>query len=207
MLRLIGALLALMWMWVLATDDPPAGPPEDPPEDKPEDPPEDKTGRFTQEDVDRIVSERLEREKRKAERDKEETERKAREAALKEQQDYKKLAEEQEKTLSEREKRIEDLEAIETERDEAKSRIEALEERLRGILKPQLERVPELFREFVEAKSPEEQAEWFEKNSEKLQTNGGKPTGSRPTGKPSGDGAPTEAAKDAREGTRHVSRI
>lgn len=169
---------------------------------------EEKPAKFSQEDVDRIVSERLEREKRKAERDKEETQRKAREAALQEQEDYKKLAEERKETLSEREKRISELEAVETERDTARGRIEALEERLKGIIKPRLETVPELFRPFVESLSVEEQAEWFEKNSDKLEApENGRPRGSRPTGRPQGGGAEGEAAKGARESTQRVSRI
>lgn len=166
------------------------------------------SAKFSQEDVDRIVSERLERERRKAERDKEETQRKAREAALQEQEDYKKLAEERKETLSEREKRISELEAVETERDTARGRIEALEERLKGIIKPRLETVPELFRPFVESLSVEEQAEWFEKNSDKLEApENGRPRGSRPTGRPQGGGADTEEAKGAREGQRSISRI
>lgn len=152
------------------------------------------------------LKERLERKDKKLAEEKAETERKAREQALKDQEDWKKLAEERTETIEAKNKRIETLETVEGERDTLAGRIEALETRLKGILKPKLEQVPELFREFVEAKSPEEQAEWFEKNADKLDTNE-RPTGSRPTGRPSSKGADTEQAKEAREAHRSVSRI
>ena len=69
------------------------------------------------------------------------------------------------------------------------------------MIKPQLEAVPELFRPFVESMTVEEQAEWLEKNAEKLDTPNGhtRPAGSRPTGKAQ---TPPRADKEAREGQR-----
>jgi myosin heavy subunit len=92
------------------------------------------------------LKERLERKDRKLAEEKEKTEREAREAALKDQENWKQLAEERTNTITEKDKRIEELQSLEGERDTHKERAETLEARLSGLIKPQLEAVPELFR-------------------------------------------------------------
>ena len=155
--------------------------------------------------IDASLKERLERKDRKAEEERSEAERKAREDALKEQEDWKRLAEERTNTIAEKDRRIEELSALETERDSANERTQALEERLKGLIKPQLEAVPELYRPFVEKMTVEEQAEWLEQNAEKLGTqNGpGRAAGSRPTGR-AHTPPRQEADREAREHQRRA---
>jgi hypothetical protein len=153
-------------------------------------------------DRDKRIREKIrEEEKANAERD-------AKRKAAKEAEDYKALYEEEEKKAQNLQARVDELEPIKGERDASQERIDALEKRLKGMLKPQLERVPEIYREFVEAKSVEEQAEWFEKNSEKLEPANGRPAGSRATG-PAARGVKGDEkeAERARESQRSVSRI
>jgi multidrug efflux pump subunit AcrA (membrane-fusion protein) len=189
MFRLVLFLFSFMFssLW---RPDPPA---DDPPKDDPPkaDPPKDDppAGRFTQEDVDRIVSERLDRERRKTERESEEAQRKAREDALKEQGKYKEIAEQHASTIAERDGRIQELEAAETERDDYKQKFEDLEKRYAKLIEDRLSVVPEPFRPLLEQMSVTERADWLEKNAEKLGTVSGerKPNGSRPSPRPAND--------------------
>jgi myosin heavy subunit len=148
------------------------------------------------------LKERLERKDRKLAEEKEKTEREAREAALKDQENWKQLAEERTNTITEKDKRIEELQSLEGERDTHKERAETLEARLSGLIKPQLEAVPELFRADMPV---EKQAEWLEANAEKLGAPSGvqKPAGSRPTGRPQTP-PKAEADKEARERQRQA---
>ncbi len=158
------------------------------------------------EHMEAALKERLERKDRKLAEEKAETERKAREQALKDQEDWKKLAGEHTETIEAKNKRIEELSGLEGERDTANERVETLEKRLGGLIRPQLEVVPELYRPFLADMPVEKQAEWLEENAEKLTANGSiKPAGSRPTGRP----APPqrqEPDKDAREAQR-IARV
>jgi predicted phage tail protein len=174
--------------------------------------PKKEEAKFTQADVDRIIDTRLERERTKAEREREKAEEGARKKALEDQENWKDLAGTHVKTIEKLETRVSELEAVEGERDGAQSRIEVLEKLLRAANKDKLERVPELARDFVERMTPEEQAEWFEKNSEKLESpsgaGNGRPAGSRATGKAAvGVKGDEEAAKRARANQRSMSRI
>lgn len=198
MLAMFGFLFASLWRPEdHPADDPPA---DDPPDD--DDKPEEPAGRFSQEDVDRIVSERLEREKRKQEKDREKAEQKAREDALKEQGKFEEIAERHERTIEERDQRISELEAEVSEKKDLQERTATLEDRLRGLIKPQLERVPELTKPFVEKMTAEEQAEWLEKNSEKL-TGPSDPLGSPETPRPPREkNGNREADKEADEAQR-----
>ncbi len=213
-LKIIGALFALMWSWALTPDDSPTDPPsDDPPADEtPTEPFKAFASKKEHDDyLETKLKERLERKDRKLAEEKAEAERQAREKALKDNEDWKKLAGEHAETISQKNARIEELQGAETERDTLKERVEALEERLKGVMKPRLEAVPELFRPFVEGMTVEEQAKWLEDNEEKLEVvgsgeaNGQRPRGSRATGRPaklrqqSGD---DERAKQAREAQR-----
>lgn len=151
------------------------------------------------------LKERLERKDKKLAEEREETERKAREQALRDQENWQKLAEEREQTITTQESRIGELKAVEGERDAANERVSALEERLKGVIKPRLEAVPELYRSFVESMTVEKQAEWFEQNGEKLAPDNPtdqRPRGSRPTGQTQRPGEDDAAAKRAREEQR-----
>lgn len=193
------------------------------PEDAPEAPPEDVSeepfksfGSKEEHDkyIEGVLKERLERKDRKAQEEREKAEREAREKALSDQEDWKRLAEERTNTIAEKEKKIEELSTFETATDVANERVEMLEERLKGLISPQLERVDELYRPFVESMPVEEQAEWLEKNAEKLgggtangsgSSAGQRPSGSRPTGRP----APVPRAeqdKEARE-AQNLARV
>jgi hypothetical protein len=152
------------------------------------------------------LKDRLERKDKALAEEKAETERKAREAALKDQENWKQLAEERTTTITEKDKRIEELQAVEGERDSHKERAETLEARLSGLIKPQLEAVPELFRPFLADMPVEKQAEWLEKNAEKLgtpQNGAARPAGSRPTGRAQTP-PKAEADKEAREMQRQA---
>ncbi len=208
--KAIAALFALMWAWALDTEDPPD---EDPPEDN-DDKPEQPFKAFASRKehdayVEAALKERLERKDKKLAEEKAETERLAREKALKDQEDWKKLAGEHAETIEQKNGRISELEQIAEERNMLQTRVTDLEDRLKGVMKPRLEAVPELFRPFVESMTVEEQAKWLEDNAEKIETNGEqRPRGSRPTGQPRREtNADTDAAKGAREGQRAVSRI
>jgi hypothetical protein len=212
MLRLIlflfGFLVSSMWR----PDDPP---PENPPADPPNDPPDKPFLAFSSEKehddyLEKMLKERLERKDKKLQEDKERLERQAREQALKDQENWKDLAQTHAQTIEKLEKRIEDLSSVEGERDSKQERLESLEARLKGVIKPRLEAVPELYRPFVESMTVEEQAEWLEKNGEKLEVPAnGRPAGSPRTGPPANRGGDKEADKEAREGQRNagVSRI
>ena len=141
---------------------------------------QEKKGAFTQDDVNRIISERLEREREK-QPSREDIEREVRESIeaeirqekAREEGDYETLVTELADKVTERDEQIKNLkeklkEAQGTSQNTSE-RVEALESRLKGTIKPQLERIPEMFRGFVEEKSVEEQAAWLEKNAEKLQ--------------------------------------
>ena len=119
--------------------------------------------------VEGLLKERLARKDKKAEEEKAEAERKAREDALKEQGKFKEIAEQHEQTIANKDQRIQELESQQVEQESLQERIEALEGRLKGLIKPNAERVPEMFREWFEEKSVEEQAAWLEKNAENLQ--------------------------------------
>lgn len=189
MFRLMLMLFGFMLSWMLDTDD--GG---DPPED--DDPPkDDKDEPFerlefkTKEEADahynkvfkerdkRIREQIREEEKRKAEED-------AKKQAAKEKEDYKSLYEDAEKTIEKQKTRISELEGKASEAENASERITALEERLKGLIAPDLEAVDEMYREFVENMDVEKQAEWIEKNREKLtSTQTQRPRGSRATGR------------------------
>ncbi len=208
-LKAIAALFALMWAWALDTDDVPED--DDKPDDKPDDAPFKAFATKAEHDayVEAALKERLERKDKKLAEEKAETERLAREKALKDQEDWKKLAGEHAETIEQKNRRISELEQTAEERNMLQTRVTDLEDRLKGVMKPRLEAVPELFRPFVESMTVEEQAKWLEDNAEKIETNGDhRPRGSRPTGAPRREtNADTDAAKGAREGQRAVSRI
>jgi hypothetical protein len=200
MFRLMLFLFSFMLSSLWRPGDPPA---DDPPKDDPpkDDPPKDDppAGKFTQEDVDRIVSERLDRERRKTERESEEAQRKAREDALKEQGKYKEIAEQHASTIEEHKKRISELEAKEAEAGGWKTKYEELEGRYGKLIEDRLSVVPEPYRPLLEQMSVTERADWIEKNAEKLGSVERKPNGSRPSPRPANDDRGDEKAREQAE--------
>ena len=137
-------------------------------------------------------------------------------------------------TESERVKREEEAkkearkqrDAIKTERDTLQERVDTLEGLVKSSNAAKLERVPEVFRPFVENMTAEDQAKWFEDNEEKLTVSGDgegegdaeardtrRARGSRRTGGASrkeknGSGAGNdEVAERARQNQRRTSTI
>jgi myosin heavy subunit len=191
MFRLMFMLFGLMLSWMLDTDD--GG---DPPDDGDNDNNDGKDEPYkrlefkTKEEADAHYNQVFtERDKRIREQIREEerteAEKEAKNKAAKEKEDYKSLYEGAEQTIEEQKTRISELEGKASEAETASERITALEERLKGLIAPDLEAVDEMYREFVEAMDVEKQAEWIEKNREKLtSTQTQRPRGSRATGKP-----------------------
>lgn len=162
---------------------------------------------FSQDDVDRIVSERLRREREKQEREQEEARRKAREEALKEQGKYKEIAEQHAQTISDKDERIRALEGQLEEASSYKERYEALEERYARMIEDRLSVVPEPFRPLLEQMSVTERADWLEKNAEKLGAAPEmRPRGSRPTGPPARRPTDGQGEGEARRRQAHVTR-
>ncbi len=146
-------------------DDPNRGKkPDTPGEQKTETPPAsggDKT--FTQADVDRIVTERLEREKSKSEKDAKKIKDKAEADALVAQQEWQKLAEKRAKEVEERDKQLADLEPI-------KAKAERYGAALKKYLDAQRAGLPDHILALLDKLEPADQIEYIATNRDKLVT-------------------------------------
>lgn len=135
---------------------------------------------FTQDDVNRIVSERLERERtnQPAREDIEAEVRNSIEADLraekaKEDEDWESYASGLAEQVIARDEKLTalktDKETATQERDALKERVENLEKRVKASVKKRVESVPESLRplvnEAIANKTPEEQETWLEKNA------------------------------------------
>lgn len=186
MFRLIGALLALMWTWVLAADGPPADPPSeadppnegDPPQDPPQDPPGSeaeitlsfKDDKAKQEWMDKQFSERYKRKQQEIrEQERTKVEKELQEKQAKEKGEYKELYETAETKIGEQAARISELESQIEDIEAKNERIESLESQVEAFIKPDLQRVPEHYRELVGAMSLDQQASWLTRNRENLE--------------------------------------
>lgn len=134
--------------------------------------------KFSQADVDRIVQDRLAREKQKAEEAQEEAKRKAAADALKENGEYKKLSEDQKVT-------IDSLMPF-------KTRVETLEGLLKAGVENALKTLPDSIKELVSALPVEKQFEWLQKNAASLGK--GEIPGIPPT--PDGEGAKPKSVSE-----------
>lgn len=190
---------------------------EEAPEEAPEEQPEEASSPYrsfaTEEEyrkhLEHVTKERVEREQRKNAEAKQKAEREAREKALQDQEDYKNLAEERGNVIATKD---EELSTASTALEVANERVDLLEGLVKESVKERLELVPEMFRSFLEEKPVEEQADWLNKNAEKLGPANGngsgagqRPSGSRPTGRP----APVpkaESDKEARE-SQKLARV
>lgn len=191
--------------------DPNPKPQDDPkPEEDPkpaEDPKPEGDGekRFSQAELDRIIGERLERERERAKAEAAEEQRKAEEAArkkaLKEQEDFQALSESQAAEIAEKDGRITALEASE-------ARVTELESRLEKIVEARLEKVEEGYKTLLKNMTVEERADWIEANP-KLVANsaaGGSPATPEPAGSPNRD-KETDKAAEANQRRMAVSAV
>lgn len=172
--------------------------------EEPEEQAEEKPAKtFTQEQLDQIVAERLERKDKKQAEEKAETERKARESALEDQEKYKELSEQRGEELVGLKSQTETLEA---ERDDWKTKAEGYEEILQGQWESRKEGVPDYVLDAISERSISDRLKYLDDHADKFgQTNGQRPAGSRPTGKVQ-HVPKREHDKDAREGQRQ-SRV
>jgi hypothetical protein len=125
---------------------------------------------FTQADVDRIVAERLEREKKKAEKAAQTAKEEAEAKALEEQQEFQKLAEKHGKKADKLQGELDESLA---KLEEATARVEAVEKALETHLKAQKDGLPESVLELLEKLDTVEQLEYLAKHGESLSAKGG----------------------------------
>ena len=161
---------------------PPGSQPDTPTDDAPgseEKPPEETADKsFTQADVDRIVKERLEREREKAAKAEAKAKKEAEMAGLAQQQEWQTLAAKRQEALQEMEERLKD-------HDELQTKLERYEGVLKTYLQAQLAGVPEHVVDLLRGRDPVDQLEWLTANREKFgqpQT----PLGSTPPPAPPG---------------------
>lgn len=142
--------------------------------------------KFTQADIDRIVTERLERERKKSEANAQKAKEQAEAKALEEQQKFQELAEKRGTKVAELESTVGTLTAdLEAATEEAKRYKAALN----GLLEKQRKAVPEHLVALLDKLDPVEQLEWLSNNTDKLISNNGVPA------TPKGQNGMTEAQK------------
>lgn len=128
-------------------------------DDKPTDPAVEK--KFSQAELDAILKERLEREKKKHEAAAEKARKEAEEAALAKNQEWQTLAE----------KRAEEIAALTKERDELAA-VKELAEKYEAALKSQLakskEKLPDYLQEVIDRMDPLEAMEYITRNADKI---------------------------------------
>lgn len=130
------------------------------------------TPTFTQADVDRIVTERLERERKKADAAAQKAREEAESKALADQQKFQELADKRGKALT-------DLEAsattLTTQLEAEQGKAQRYEKALTAMLAEQRKRVPEHLHGLLDKLDPAEQLEWIAGNGDKLTTATGVP--------------------------------
>lgn len=141
--------------------------------------------KFTQADIDRIVTERLERERKKSDDKAQKAKEEAEAKALEEQQKFQELAEKRGTKVTELETSVTDLT---TKLETATAKAERFEAALNGLLEKQRKAVPEHLVALLDKLDPVEQLEWLASNTDKL-TVGGVP------GTPKGQNGMTDAQK------------
>lgn len=118
----------------------------------------------------------------------------------KEKGEYKELYESAETKIGEQAQKIQELETKATDVEAKDERIKALEEQVEAFIKPDLERVPEHYRELVGAMSLDQQASWLTRNREQL-AGPGAPIGSLP----SPSAPPRDNTRDRRESDKEAA--
>ncbi len=149
--------------------------------EQPATPPAQQAATFTQADIDRIVAERLEREKRKADEKAQKAAEEAAAQALKDNAKFKELSEKQAQSLLDKETALATAtataEATTQERDKYKAALEKhVKERRAGL--------PDHITALLDVLDPVAQLDWLTKNAEKLGGTGreGVPATPRPQG-------------------------
>jgi fused signal recognition particle receptor len=143
-----------------------------------------------QRELERIIAERLDRERRKFERERAEAERRAREAALAEQQDFQRLAEERAQRIAELEAEVARLRELEATLDEYRALIRQQNEAL-------LKHAPKVIRDALARLDPLEQARFLADHADELRPRAAVP--------PTPDGAVTPRISDEERRRRTVS--
>lgn len=134
---------------------------------KPDGNTQDAEKRFTQADLDRLIDERLSRERTKAERDRKKAEDEAAEKALAENERFRELAEKRQERVVELEGQVGQIETLTAERDE-------LSQALQSILDKEREGLPEAVIELLNDKSPAKQLQWITANKATLTKSNGR---------------------------------
>lgn len=166
-----------------AADDPEDGDGDGAGEGQGAEPPSTEERKFTQADVEKIISERLERERKKAEAKTAKAKEEAEAKALADQQEWQKLAE---KNGHRAAQASNDLEAATEDLEAAKARIKALESSLKEQLKAAKADLPEYILEIVDKLPLDEQMGYLAKHRESI-TGKQRPAGGvPPTPKPAG---------------------
>lgn len=120
---------------------------------------------FSQADLDRIVNERLERERRRAESEQERVRREAEEARLAEQNEFRTLAEQRAERIVELELSASQVETLATERDAAL-------EVVRELVAVELEGAPDFVRDAISERDPVAQLRYLNQHRDKWATEG-----------------------------------
>jgi hypothetical protein len=129
----------------------------------PDTPPAQQAATFTQADIDRIIKERLEQEKRTSDEKARKAAEKAAADALKENADFKTLSEKQATQLLDLETKLTQVDTVTQERDKYKTALEAhVKERRKGV--------PAHILEILDVLDPLAQMAWLDKNTDKLTT-------------------------------------
>lgn len=138
----------------------------------------DKPKLFTQEDLDRVVKERLDRERKKADADRKKADEDAEAKRLEAQQEFKTLAEKRAERILDLEAQVGTLEQITSERDE-------MQAALQGYLDKERDGLPDYVLSLLADKSPVQQLAWIAANRDKLGKQNGR--GIEPTPKGQSD--------------------
>lgn len=125
---------------------------------------------FTQADLDRIISERLEREEKKRKSAEEKARKDAEEASLKEREDWQKLAAKREQELAEAGQKLAALDDLQAKHDAAVSALTKLLERERKDL-------PKHILSLLDQLDPVAQLEWLAANKAEATTKPAPPAG------------------------------
>ena len=157
---------------------------------------------FTQSDVDRIVTERLDREKRQADAQAKKVAEDAAAKALKDSADFKTLSETQAAALLDKETTISQttvqIETLTTERDAYKTALDKYVKSRRSML-------PESINALLEELNPVAQMAWLDKNAEKFGAIVAPGNGQSP--KPAGKAGTAANTDQARQQSMQAARM
>jgi hypothetical protein len=147
---------------------------------------------FTQADLDRIVNERLERERRRAEEAQERVRREAEEARLAEQNEFRTLAEQRAERIVELEAQSAQVETLTQERDAALSVV-------RELVSGELEAAPDYVRDAIAERDPVAQLRYLNQHRDKWSSGTTPPRGTPPATRATGNANLTLEERIAQE--------